>query len=92
MLHVHAPKPTATWRAVMRCHHRKVRRRFVVKLYAWYGPQFTCCACGNVWSDGEWLRYNEKMRVSAAKEARKAWLTLTCFADIAEALHAAVIG
>lgn len=60
-------------RRILRCPTCKQRRRFAGHDYVWYGPTFTCCGCGDSWTDGE--RHDRPRRrgwraveIAAAKE------------------------
>lgn len=63
-------------RRILRCRTCKTRRRMFVSVAIWYGPQVTCCHCGDTWNDGERaLRSNLRgWRKEAAAKATAAWL------------------
>lgn len=63
-------------RRVLRCPTCKARRRMLAQTYAWYGPQVTCCHCGDTWNDGEREpRTNRRgWRQEAATKATAGWL------------------
>lgn len=43
-----------TWqRRILPCPTEGTRRRFVGFDQEWYGITWTCCGCGDSWSDGE---------------------------------------
>lgn len=75
-LHVCAP-PTHWGRGVRHCPTCDRRRRFVVFFQPWYGGTWTCCACGDAWSDGERLPrpFARGWRTAAAARARARWAT-----------------
>ena len=50
--HLNSPESN-TIRRVSYCPICSQRRRFVVHLYAWYDPMFTCCGCGSKWNGTE---------------------------------------
>jgi hypothetical protein len=74
-VHVHAPQPSGIVRRVQRCTRCKVRRRFVVKQYEWYGTFSICCGCGTTWSDGERCPDSAAGRAKHRDRARTAWAT-----------------
>lgn len=51
----------------------------VVLCYEWYGWDVTCCACGEVWQDGERAErpFRPRWREKNAKAARKLWEEMT---------------
>lgn len=51
----------------------------VVLVYEWYGWDVTCCACGEVWQDGERAErpFRPRWREKNAKVARKQWEEMT---------------
>lgn len=73
-IHVCAPSATVSRRILM-CHNCKRRRRFRVNSYEWYGPDVYCCACGERWSDGEWMPrpFARGWRQENIAYAREAW-------------------
>lgn len=55
------------YRTVRSCRVCKQRRRFLVTLYAWYGPLEECCGCGTAWNDGY---VNRPSKVKAKRDKR----------------------
>lgn len=67
----------AVRRHVMRCPVCERKRRVVSHWSAspYYAPSFTCCACGDSWSDG-WLAerpFRRGWRREAIEAAKAAW-------------------
>jgi hypothetical protein len=67
--------PTFPLRRITRCPNCKQRRRFSGYDALWYGPTWTCCACGDSWGDGERLPRSNRhgWRVEAAAKAKRVW-------------------
>ncbi len=73
---VYVCRPATWWgRAIRPCPTCKQRRRMVVALQEWYGAMWTCCACGDTWSDGERhpRPFARGWRAEAAAAAKKRW-------------------
>ncbi len=88
-VHICGPTPTRRMRRVHRCPTCKVRRRFVMRCYEWYGPTVTCCHCGDTWNDGE-LQPRPRARgwrEGSAKRAREDWRSFPTRADDLKAWH-----
>lgn len=70
-----APSPTQVRRRILPCPTCERRRRFVCRLYEWYGWMVTCCGCGDSWEDGERLPrpFARGWRAAAIARARAAW-------------------
>jgi hypothetical protein len=75
----------ARYRAIMRCPICATRRRFVVALYGWYSPRFTCCGCGSDFEEGlvrqPWKGSRsvtrELRRRAAIRQAKESWDSVT---------------
>jgi len=67
--------PTFLIRRVAPCHNCQKRRRFVVTDAVWYGATYTCCACGDSWTEGERhpRPFRKGWRKEAIARARKKW-------------------
>jgi hypothetical protein len=77
-LHICAPSPVKYERRVIQCPTCQQRRRFVCRLYEWYGWLVTCCACGDSWEDGERLPrpFRRGWRVEEARRAKRLWASI----------------
>lgn len=73
-------------RAVFRCRSCKRRRRFIVRMYLWYGPWSTCCTCGFDCGEGAPTR-SPRRRTEYAAEAREAWKRAGTTKQACEAMH-----
>jgi len=63
-------------RRIAVCPNCKQRRRFAgLDSGPYYGAVWTCCACGDSWSDGERLErpFQRGWRVKAIADARDVW-------------------
>jgi hypothetical protein len=81
-----------SYRAILRCPTCKARRRFVVTLHMWYGPDQVCCGCGESWSDGEMSPrpFQRGWRVESIKRAKKWWALAVTRGEANAALMAEV--
>lgn len=76
------------YRAVRYCSVCKARRRFLVTIFAWYGPEVVCCFCTTRWSDG-WRRprsRSAKVRDTDRRKLSVLWRSETTTHD--EAMQA----
>lgn len=48
VLHVNALTAIAVARVLIRCPRCRSRTRHVARLYEWYDPETTCCACASM--------------------------------------------
>ena len=74
-IHIHAPRPVEVLRRIHRCPTCERRRRFVALVYEWYEATWTCCGCGDAWTDGE--RHERPFlrgwRAKPIAKAKRAW-------------------
>ena len=82
----------ATARRVVLCPTCGTRRRVVVSLFVWYSSLWTCCTCGESWSDGEILPrpFRRGWRTDEARRARREWNQATTWADATAAMRAEI--
>jgi hypothetical protein len=71
-------------RAVQYCPTCKRRRRFSGRDAAWYGCTWTCCACGDSWTDGERHErpFQRGWRKDAIARAKRTWDDAAAFKTI----------
>lgn len=62
-------------RLVRHCPTCARRRRFVGLVAEWYPTVWTCCACGDSWSEGYRMErpFARNWRADACTRARRAW-------------------
>jgi hypothetical protein len=62
-------------RRIFRCRTCKRRRRFAGLDAAWYGTTWTCCGCGDSWTDGERhpRPFRRGWRAEAKRRAKATW-------------------
>ncbi len=62
-------------RRVMHCPTCQCRRRFFGWAQEWYSAIWTCCHCGDSWSDGERMGrpFARGWRQEAAARAKRNW-------------------
>lgn len=67
--------PQFPLRRILHCPTCKTRRRFAGLDAPWYGPTWTCCTCGDSWSDGERLMRSNRRgwRAEEAAKAKRTW-------------------
>ena len=53
LIHINYARYDATWCAVNECPTCERPRRMLGQHQEWYGTTWTCCGCGEQWSDGE---------------------------------------
>lgn len=74
--------------AIMTCPTCNRRRRFIGAFAVWYGVTWTCCGCGDSWSDG--VRRPRPSargwRPGAIAKARKRWREALPAADAKAAM------
>jgi hypothetical protein len=63
-------------RRIALCPTCKQKRRFVAEDAPWYGPRWTCCACGDSFGDGERLLRPARRgwRKEASAKAKRLWI------------------
>ena len=71
-LHIHSPKGY-TFRTIQACGTCKRRRRFIVQMFEWYSTMWTCCGCGNTWSDDGRYKKSKDMLAKCIKQSRVDW-------------------
>lgn len=73
MIHAYAPQAVAIvkYMACRRCSVRGRRRRWIVELYAWHDPVWTCTHCGESnfrrWPGDTSVRQRERDKARVAK-------------------------
>lgn len=65
--------PSGLARTIQTCPRCKARKRHLVRVFEWYSPHVTCCACGTTRCDGEWAAQTARERDAAARAARASW-------------------
>lgn len=82
-VHVHAPS-RFLHRTVRPCPTCRRRRRFVGCEAPWYGTTWTCCACGDSWTDGERHErpFRRGWRAVETSRARRLWVEAAAFKTI----------
>ncbi|WP_328344903.1 hypothetical protein [Micromonospora sp. NBC_00421] len=62
-------------RRITFCPTEQKRRRFAGRDAAWYGTTWTCCGCGDSWTDGERHErpFRRGWRSAAVAAARRVW-------------------
>lgn len=73
-LHINRPDSIAV-RRIMHCPTCDCCRRFSAVDQLWYGPSWTCLACGDGWSEGERLErpFRRDWRKESRRRARETW-------------------
>lgn len=76
--------PAFLWRAIRNCPTCKQRRRFSGREQAWYGTTWTCCGCGDSWTDGEMHErpFKRGWRKGAIAHAKRTWDEAAAFKNI----------
>ncbi|MFJ5532415.1 hypothetical protein [Streptomyces sp. NPDC093261] len=69
-------------RQIAFCPTCERRRRFAGRDCAWYGPTWTCCGCGDAWTDGERhpRPFRRGWRAEAIAAAKLQWRAAALFA------------
>ncbi len=86
---IHLCRPATWWgRTVRDCPTCGSRRRFVVMLQEWYGAVWTCCGCGDSWSDGQRHErpFARGWRDRERHRARDRWNAATSLREAAAAM------
>ncbi|WP_405019580.1 hypothetical protein OHV05_24590 [Kitasatospora sp. NBC_00070] len=62
-------------RRVANCPTCQRRRRFSGRYAVWYGATWSCCGCGDTWTDGERHRrpFRRGWRPKAISQAKSTW-------------------
>lgn len=73
-VHVHLPAEFLLRRR-RKCPTCKAVRRFAGRDAAWYGTTWTCCGCGDSWTDGERHQrpFRRGWRAEAIAAAQRTW-------------------
>jgi hypothetical protein len=69
------------FRRVMFCPTEQRRRRHSGRDAAWYGTTWTCCGCGDSWTEGERhpRPFQRGWRTKAITAARQTWEAAAAF-------------
>ena len=78
-------------RRVETCPNCECRRRFVVSMTVWYPSIWTCCACGDAYSEGGRMErpFARGWRQEAIAAAKAKWAVATSRQEALDALLAA---
>jgi hypothetical protein len=62
-------------RRIAHCPTCKTKRRFSGGHAVWYGTTWSCCGCGDTWTDGERHQrpFRRGWRTKAVAEAKRLW-------------------
>lgn len=85
---IHINRGSNTYRRrIIFCPICKRKTRFVQQINTgYYSPIFTCCSCGDSWSDGELhpRPFKPRWRQEAVRHAQKRWATALSAKEAAE--------
>jgi transposase-like protein len=89
MSNVHICRPkNCLARRILRCPTCKTRRRFVQALFVWYDSIFTCCGCGDQFSEGYRMQRPARRgwRDDAVRRAKQEWAEATSLREALDAM------
>ncbi|MFI7073628.1 hypothetical protein [Micromonospora sediminicola] len=80
VVHINRPDEFLPRRIVF-CPVEQRRRRMAGRDAAWYGATWTCCGCGDSWTDGEMhpRPFKRAWRKEAVAAAKRMWLEAAGF-------------